>query len=133
MVILVMGLPGSGKTTLAKALSKKLGWAHFNGDEERGKANDWDFSEYGRIVQAWRMRELSLSEENSICDFVCPTEDARKLFNPDITVFMDTIKTSKYKDTNQLFERPECDYRVKTKQADMWAEIISEEIETNNG
>ena len=46
-IILIMGLPGAGKTTLADALAKKIEAKRLNADEVRKEANDWDFSEEG--------------------------------------------------------------------------------------
>ena len=93
MKILVMGLPGSGKTTLAKVLAEKLGAAYFNADEVRKMFNDWDFSEEGRIRQAKRMSKLCeiSSTRVSVVDFVCPTEHTRRIFDAHLTIFMDTI------------------------------------------
>ena len=56
--ILIMGLPGSGKTTLASKLVPMLKAKWINNDEVRKKANDWDFSEEGRTRQAKRMSDL---------------------------------------------------------------------------
>jgi adenylylsulfate kinase len=108
MRILVMGLPGSGKTTLCKVLAEKLGAAYFNADEIRKQFNDWDFSDIGRKRQAYRMRELCDMTEtrHSIADFVCPTEETRELFNPDFIVFMNTISAGRFEDTNKVFETP---------------------------
>jgi adenylylsulfate kinase len=44
-IILIMGLPGSGKTTLAEELAPMLNAKRLNADEVRKEANDWDFSE----------------------------------------------------------------------------------------
>ena len=38
-----MGLPGSGKTTLANELAKLIKSKRLNADEVRKAANDWDF------------------------------------------------------------------------------------------
>ena len=112
-----MGLPGSGKTWLSERLQKCLDCAWFNADEVRRMANDWDFSEEARIRQARRMRNIANYEKGCgrtvICDFVCPTELTRHIFEADYTVWMDTIKESKYNDTNNIFEKPEnVDYHV---------------------
>jgi adenylylsulfate kinase len=108
--ILIMGLPGSGKTTLARALSIELNAVHLNADEIRESLNDWDFSYEGRLRQAKRMKDMSdnlnSKEQISIADFVCPTNETRDIFKSDFTIFIDRINESKYKDTNQLFEKP---------------------------
>ena len=82
-----MGLPGSGKTTLANELGPMLNAKRLNADEVRKDANDWDFSEEGRKRQAKRMADLAakLKEEGSfvVADFICPTPEARSLFPAD--------------------------------------------------
>ena len=55
-----MGLPGSGKTTLADELAPLLNAKRLNADEVRKEANDWDFSEEGRTRQAKRMADFAL-------------------------------------------------------------------------
>ena len=113
--ILIMGLPGSGKTTFASDLLDKLGEnkissAWYNADHVRKMYDDWDFSLDGRLRQAQTMAlGANKSKENGIvaaCDFVCPTEYLREVFNPDIMVWMDTLEKSVYDDTNELFEPP---------------------------
>lgn len=105
--ILICGLPGSGKTTLAKKLQKELAYAWFNADKVREQFEDWDFSPEGRIRQAKRMFDLCEGLDKScIADFVAPTKEIRQIFNPDIIILMNTIKESKYADTNKIFETP---------------------------
>jgi cytidyltransferase-like protein len=110
MRILVMGLPGSGKTTLAKALSEKLDAVYLNADEVRKQYNDWDFSSEGRVRQAQRMSDLAWVaqdyEKIVVADFVCPTEETRRRYHADFTIFMDTIEAGRFEDTNRVFERP---------------------------
>jgi adenylylsulfate kinase len=108
--ILIFGLPGSGKSWLAQRLQPHLDAAWFNGDEVRRQANDWDFTAGARIRQARRMRSLANFEKGEgrtvICDFVCPTELTRYIFEADFTIWMNTISAGRFEDTNALFERP---------------------------
>jgi len=133
MIILIMGLPGSGKTSLAKILTPMFNAVWLNADKVREEANDWDFSELGRSVQANRMKRLAQdardNNRNVIADFVCPTENTRKDFNADYTIWMDTIKVSRFEDTNKMFETPsKYDFKVTHKDADMWAYLIKQDI-----
>ena len=132
MKILVMGLPGSGKTYLAERMQPILKAAWYNADIVREMANDWDFSPKGRIRQSLRMKNLADFEKNQgrivICDFVCPTHETKENFNPDITVWMNTIKSGRYEDTNKMFEIPtEVDYEI-IEMNDSNHEIISTKI-----
>ena len=132
-IILVMGLPGAGKTTLADELAPMLNAKRLNADEVRKAANDWDFSEEGRTRQAKRMADFALklkSEGNYvIADFICPTPEARKLFPADYIIWVDTIKEGRFDDTNQMFVKPEkYDFKVTTQDAKLWASKIIKEI-----
>ena len=132
-IILVMGLPGAGKTTLANELAKLIECKRLNADEIRKAANDWDFSEEGRKRQAKRMSNeaLKIKEEgnNVIADFICPTPEARNLFPADYIVWVDTIKEGRFEDTNQMFVKPEkYNFHVTTQDAKLWAPKIAEEL-----
>ena len=132
-IILIMGLPGAGKTTLANELAKLIKAKRLNADEIRKAANDWDFSEEGRTRQSKRMAEAALklkSEDNNvIADFICPTPEARSLFPADYIVWVDTIKKGRFDDTNQMFVKPEkYDCHVTTQDAKVWAPKIAKEI-----
>ena len=131
--ILIMGLPGRGKTTLAKLLVPMFNAVWLNADKVREEANDWDFSELGRSVQANRMKRLAQealdNNRNVIADFVCPTEHTREDFNADYIVYMDTIKEGRFEDTNKMFEPPKkYDFRVPHKDAQMWSFLIKQDI-----
>ena len=121
-----MGLPGAGKTTLANELATIIKSKRLNADEIRRTANDWDFSEEGRIRQAKRMSETALKIKNEgnnvIADFICPTPEARSLFPADYIVWVDTIKKGRFDDTNQMFVKPEkYDFHITTQDAKLWA------------
>ena len=132
-IILIMGLPGSGKTTLAAELAPMLNAKRLNADEVRKEANDWDFSEEGRKRQAKRMSNfaLKLKEQgfNVVADFICPTPEARSLFPADYIIWVDTIKEGRFDDTNKMFVKPDkFDFHVTTQDAKNWAPKIIKEI-----
>lgn len=140
MKILIMGLPGTGKTTLAQKLvtgleaeGRKVRWN--NADSVRKQWNDWDFTMPGRLRQAVRMSlaaDTDVAEGYiSINDFVAPTHEARELFNrggrADLIIWMDTINKGRFEDTNAIFQQPtadEHDIRVRTYNDDMQDYII---------
>ena len=132
-----MGLPGSGKTTLAEKLFNEMcknGPAEWvNADEVRKECNDWDFSLDGRMRQAQRMRAIADKNVAAgipiICDFVCPTKSLRDVFEGDMVIWMDTIHKSRYADTNSVFEKPtdqEYDIRIDEFASDKWAAFIAD-------
>ena len=132
-IILVMGLPGAGKTTLANELAKLIECKRLNADEIRKAANDWDFSEEGRKRQAKRMSNeaLKIKKEgnNVVADFICPTPEARELFPADYIVWVDTIKEGRFEDTNQMFVKPEkFNFHVTTQDAKLWSFKIKEDL-----
>lgn len=158
--ILVMGLPGSGKTYFAERLKKyledfsnvihmpaermmhlelpptswkaKVDW--FNADEIRKRFNDWDFSKEGRIRQSLRMAEFALkcSGDFAICDFVAPLPEMRHNFKADWTIWLDTIEAGRYEDTNKIFVEPDVyDFRITEQNAERWAEFVGMHILEN--
>ena len=116
--ILIMGLPGSGKTTLAKKVVKYTKAHWLNADKVRKKFNDWDFSEKGIIRQVKRMYQLSKKTKKNfvVADFICPMHKQIKIFKPDFIIWMDTIKKGRFENMNKIFKKPKYfDLRFKRK------------------
>ena len=132
-IILIMGLPGSGKTTLAGELAPMLNAKRLNADEVRKEANDWDFSEEGRKRQAKRMSDFALKLKEQgfdvVADFICPTPEARSLFPADYVIWVDTIKEGRFDDTNKMFVKPnKFDFHITSQDAKKWAPLLLKEI-----
>ena len=132
--ILVMGLPGSWKTTLAENLITFYNAVWINADKIRKEADDWDFSSEGRVRQADRMKTLAQKAidngRNVVADFICPTEQTRADFKADYIIWMDTIKEGRFDDTNKMFVQPtNYDFKVTHKDADMFAFLIKQDIQ----
>ena len=131
--ILICGLPGSGKSTLAEPLAKLLDAVWINSDCTRAKYDDWDFSAEGRDKQADRMCHLAdgivMAGKIVVADFICPTEETRKKFDADYTIWMNTIKSGRYDDTNEMFEQlTNCDFEV-TKWYDDTHDVLKKILE----
>lgn len=139
--ILIMGLPGSGKTTLAQELVSVLKHSAFtvdwlNADAIREQYNDWDFSEAGRLRQAQRMRTLADASPANIviADFVAPLPEMRTIFSADMTVWMDTLSQSRFADTNRVFVPPSDPHHppsmwvISEQNASVWSRHLAESI-----
>ena len=147
--ILIMGLPGSGKTYFAERLKKyleingqkslssidsdspfpklnfKIDW--FNADDIRKRFNDWDFSKEGRIRQSLRMFDFAMkcNGDYVICDFIAPLPEMRHNFKADWTIWMDTIDVGRYEDTNKVFVPPDLyDFRITEQNAEKWVPYV---------
>jgi len=133
--ILIMGLPGSGKTTLAKALAPKLRAVHWNADAVRANINSHlGFSEQDRIEQArrmgWLCDQVVSAGHVAIADFVCPTAATREAFGDCITIWVDTIDKGRFEDTNKIFQPPtKYRWRVDTQDCEFWSKVIFEELD----
>ncbi len=119
--ILIMGLPKSGKTSLAKLLAPMFNAVLLNEDEVRKEANDFDYSEIGRSIQTNRMKRLAdeaiQNNRNVVADIECPED-----FNADYIICMDTIKESKFEPPKNF------DFKVTHKDAQMFSFLIKQEI-----
>jgi len=131
-IILIMGLPGSGKTTIAKKIVKFLKAEWLNADKVRGKYKDWDFSDAGIIRQVRRMRDLATRSNNKyvVADFVCPMDYQIKIFKPNFIFWMDTIKKSRFDSMNKKFKKPKkYNLRITTQNSDLWKYLILDKIQ----
>jgi adenylylsulfate kinase-like enzyme len=133
--VLIMGLPGAGKTTLSADIAGILFWKTtllwLNGDSVREKYNDWDFSVGGRIRQSERMRQLADESDADvvIADFGAPLEIMRSNFAANLTVWVDTISESVYLDTNTMFVKPAIvDIHITEQDSDKWGNIVADRI-----
>lgn len=113
MIIQIIGLPGSGKTTLAQALLDKVDAIHLNADEVRATVNsDLGFSQEDRVENARRLGTMAklLSNQGNIVivDFVCPTSATRDAFGEaDFIIWMDRTPVRNFADTTSMWELPE--------------------------
>jgi cytidyltransferase-like protein len=129
--ILIMGLPGAGKTTLATALAPLVNAVTFNADAVRANlSQDLGFSHEDRIEHArrmgWMCDRVVEAGGTAIADFICPTEETRAAFGPAFTIWVDRIRAGRFDDTNRLFAAPaQFDLRVSAEGAPQyWAEQV---------
>lgn len=133
-IFLIIGIAGSGKSTLAKYLAKKLNANWLNADRVRRKFNDWDFSNEGILRQSKRMKKLSnfCNKKNVVIDLICPFEKGRKIIDADYTIWIDTIKKSRFKKIRleKKFEKPKkYDVRVTSKNYLFWSRKILNKLQ----
>ena len=132
--ILIMGLPGSGKTTLAEKLVVKLNAAWFNADAVRQDIySELGFSQEDRAKHAERMGKLckwaSMNGGYAVADFICPTKETRIAFDADFIIWVDRIKDGRYEDTNKMFEEPEnYDIRLSDGTPEEWIEQVIDKL-----
>ena len=116
--ILIMGLPGAGKTTLAQALAPLLNAVVFNADEvraniiARSRLRLEDRIEHARRM-GWMCDRVVEAGGTVIADFICPTAETRAAFGAAFTIWVDRISAGRFEDTNRMFVAPEhVDLRV---------------------
>src|SRR5215469_17362559 len=102
--ILIMGLPGAGKTTLATSLAPLLNAVVFNADAVRANlSRDLTFSLQDRIEHArrmgWMCDRVVEAGGTVIADFICPTPATREAFGVAFVIWVDRIRESRFDDT----------------------------------
>ncbi|TWC00212.1 cytidyltransferase-like protein [Bradyrhizobium macuxiense] len=127
--ILIMGLPGAGKTTLATALAPLIGAVVFNADAVRANlSKDLGFAHEDRVEHArrmgWMCDRVVEAGGTVIADFICPTEATRDTFGTAFTIWVDRIEAGRFDDTNRMFVAPgQFDLRVTSEGTPQyWAE-----------
>lgn len=113
MIIQIIGQAGSGKTSLAQELVKRVHGIHINADKVRADLNkDLSFTLDDRIENARRLGAVArlLDEQGHIVivDFICPTKETRDAFGiPDFLIWIDRIDKGRFEDTNKMWEDPD--------------------------
>ena len=133
--ILIMGLPGAGKTTLARLLAPRLKAVLFNADEVRANINrDLGFMPEDRIEHArrmgWLCDQVVAAGHTAIADFICPTVETRQAFGAAFVIWVDRIEAGRFEDTNRLFTPPNS-YNIRVTAsgaASQWSEKIAQEL-----
>jgi adenylylsulfate kinase len=112
MIVQIIGLPGTGKTSLAKEICRRTDGIHINADDVRADlSRDLGFSVEDRVEQARRLGALSRLISNQgklvVVDFVNPTKETRDSFgDADLVIWVDRINEGTFEDTNKLWEQP---------------------------
>jgi ABC-type cobalamin/Fe3+-siderophores transport system ATPase subunit len=110
MILLIVGLPGAGKTALAEELTARSGAIHLNGGVARADlSSDLGFTTTDRLEQARRLGAIArlISSQGKLCivDFVCPTKETRKMFGKaDFTFWMNRTGNDLYENTNRMWQ-----------------------------
>src|SRR5579871_164674 len=99
--ILIMGLPGAGKTTLSTALAPLLNAVAFNADAVRENlSRDLGFSHSDRVEHArrmgWMCDRVLEAGGTAVADFICPTPDSRAAFGPAYVIWVDRIQKGRF-------------------------------------
>jgi cytidyltransferase-like protein len=116
--ILIMGLPGAGKTTFATVLAPLLNAVVFNADAVRSNlSRDLGFSPEDRIEHArrmgWMCDRVVEAGGTVIADFICPTPATRAAFGEAFVIWVDRIEAGRFEDTNRMFVAPDrADLRI---------------------
>lgn len=119
-IMCFIGLPGSGKTTLANFYGERVNGCRINADYVRQHINrDLGFTDADRIEQARRMAHLANmvlntgANNHAVVDFVCPTPETREAFlstciHPVKIIWMNTIprENSRFADTSNIWIEP---------------------------
>jgi len=110
--ILIMGLPGAGKTSLANALAPLLNAVVFNADAVRANlSRDLGFGHEDRIEHArrmgWMCDRVVEAGGTVIADFICPTPETRAAFGDAFIIWLNRIAAGRFEDTNRMFIAPE--------------------------
>jgi adenylylsulfate kinase len=112
VIIQIVGLPGSGKTTLAKELASRINAIHLNADEVRSDLNkDLGFTKEDRVEHSRRLGALSRLLDSQghhvVVDFINPTSETREAFGKvDKVIWRNRKPTRDYPDTTAMWELP---------------------------